>query len=433
MKDESLCRYFSDTPGWQRQLALLRKKSLAGYTNGTVRLSDATPEECRAAERLLGRHFVPPQLRYTVTDFEKALQASRFAVADMADFWARMDGTPLRTHSQQQSARQAEIHAFFATEAQLPHGQVALDWLCAMEQQKSCGFQILQPYIGKENVAAQWLHWVCCALDRRQQNQEPEELALCSYAVSTDPHALDQKNEAGRLLFHALAFWQQVPVPQRARERLALLRRCGLMQDDISDFTVQRGLILTTTNEWEHEACAQLRREGRFCLLTSSQLDAITAASSPTGRVYVLENQMLFSSLCRKAGLRHPLVCTSGQLKEASWQLLDLLAKTGCQLYYAGDFDPEGLGIADRLWKEYGDTVHFWHMDPADYQKAISHVAIAEPARLQQLEHIACPSLRPTARAILQERRAGYQEALAEQYLADLRKISNKNESNITR
>ena len=143
----------------------------------------------------------------------------------------------------------------------------------------------------------------------------------------------------------------------RARQRLALLRRCGLMQDDISDFTVQRGLILTGADGREHPAWAQLRQAGKFCLLTSSQLGEITGAASPTGRVYLLENQMLFSSLCRKSRLQHPLVCTSGQLKEASWQL----------------------------------------------------------------EQIACPALRPTAQAVLAERHAGYQEALAEQYLEDLR------------
>ena len=232
-------------------------------------------------------------------------------------------------------------------------------------------------------------------------------MALCSYAVSTDPHALDGKNPAGSLLLHALSFWQQVPWPTRARERLALLRRCGLMQDDISDFTVQRGLILTLTDGREHPAWAQFRQEGRFCLLTSSQLGELTAAASPTGRVYLLENQMLFSSLCRRSHLHHPLVCTSGQLKDASWQLLDLLAQTDCQFYYAGDFDPEGLSIADRLWKTYGDRVHFWHMSPQDYRQAISQKKIEGESRLRQLEQIACPALRPTAQAVLKEKRAG--------------------------
>lgn len=419
MKESSLRDYFASAPGWQRQLAQLRKKCLAGYADGVIRLQGATLEECCVAEGLLGRHFMPSQLRYKVSDFEKALRDSRFAVADLAEFWQQLDGAPLRSHARQKTERQQEVHRFFAEEAALPHGEAARSWLQATEEQKSHGFGIPQDRIGQPE-AARWLHWVCCALDRRQQHAEPEELALCSYAVSTDPHALDGKNPAGSLLLHALAFWQQAPLPTRARQRLALLRRCGLMQDDISDFTVQRGLILTGADGREHPAWAPFRQAGKFCLLTSSLLAEVKGASSPTGRVYLLENQMLFSSLCRQSRLQHPLVCTSGQLKEASWQLLDLLTQTDCQFYYAGDFDPEGLSIADRLWQEYGERVHFWHMEPQNYQRAISEKKIEGEGRLRQLEQIACPALRPTAQAVLEERRAGYQEALTKQYLDDL-------------
>lgn len=133
--------------------------------------------------------------------------------------------------------------------------------------------------------------------------------------------------------------------------------------------------------------------------------------------------QMLFSSLCRQSRLQHPLVCTSGQLKETSWQLLDLLTQTDCQFYYAGDFDPEGLSIADWLWQEYVERVHFWHMEPQNYQRAISEKKIEGEGRLRQLEQIACPALRPTAQAVLEERRAGYQEALTKQYLDDLQNL----------
>ena len=63
MKNSSLCRYFGEVPAWQRQLEQLRRKSLAGYMNGFIRLEDASPDECLAAERLLGKHFVTPKLK----------------------------------------------------------------------------------------------------------------------------------------------------------------------------------------------------------------------------------------------------------------------------------------------------------------------------------------------------------------------------------
>lgn len=424
MKDEALCQYFAASPAWQRQLEQLRKKCLAGYADGWIQLHDASPEECRAAEGLLGRHFIPPRLRYKMSDWEQALRASRFAVSDLTEFWLRMDGQPLIPRSQQKATRQTSIQDFFAAEQALPHQNAAQSWLHTMVQEKISGYQILLPHIGEGDAAAQWLHWVCCALDRLYQNSEPEELALCSYAVSTDPHVLDVQNPAGKLLLHALAYWQGCPVPARSRERTALYRRCGLLLDDISCFTVQRGLTLTLANGQEHPASALLRQQGRFCLLTLSQLEDLQAAASSTGRVYILENQMVFSTLCRRSGLVQPMICTSGQLKEASWRLLDLLAKTDCQFYYAGDFDPEGLGIADHLWQEYGNRVHFWHMTAKDYWMALSQKRITADSRLLQLENIGCPALKPVAWLILQQKVAGYQEALVEQYSEDLKKDS---------
>src|SRR5699024_1894792 len=114
-------------------------------------------------------------------------------------------------------------------------------------------------------------------------------------------------------------------------------------------------------------------------------------------------------------------VCTSGQLKEASWQLLDLLVQKDCQLYYAGDFDPEGLSIADRLWQQYGGRVRLWHVVPPDYRRAISGTKTGGGGRLRRRAQLACPALRPTAQAVLAERRGEDEEARAEKYLEGLR------------
>lgn len=424
MRDEALFRYFS-APAWQRQLEQLRKKALAGYADGVISLKDASPEECLAAERLLGKHFIPPKLRYRMSDLEKQLQTGRFALQDMQDFWLRLDGRPLVPHSRQKADRQDAIDRFFAAEAAQPHGDAAAGWLQAMIHEKSGGYQLLVSHMEQLAEIKAWLHWVCCALDRLEQYTEPEELALCGFAVSTDPHALDLDKPAGRLLLYALAHWQGCGFPAHGRARATLLRRCGLVLDDISNFTVQRGLCFYPADEAEPAAgsapliLSPLQDGNEFSFLTVSQLEKLHA-KSPTGEVYLLENQMVFSALCRHAKIRQPMICTSGQLREASWFLLDLLADSGCRFWYAGDFDPEGLGIADRLWQAYGDRVQFWHMDPADYNVAISHRRIGDPSRLQQLEKIRCPGLQPVARAILQKKAAGYQEALMEQYLHDL-------------
>ena len=168
MKDEALCRYFINSPDWERQLKQLRKKSLAGYSDGVIHLKDASDAECQAAEGLLGRRFVPPRLRYKLSVFEKALRASRFAVADMADFWQRLDGRPLLSNPLQKAVRQDAVQAFFFFFYAHPHQPVTRNWLCAMAQDKSNGFQpLVHPTLkptgtrraGCTGSAVHWIDW----------------------------------------------------------------------------------------------------------------------------------------------------------------------------------------------------------------------------------------------------------------------------------
>ena len=69
------------------------------------------------------------------------------------------------------------------------------------------------------------------------------------------------------------------------------------------------------------------------------------------------ENPAVFSEIVR----RHPktaAVCTDGQPRLAAFVLMDLL-KAHTVFYYMGDYDPEGLLIAQRLKERYGDRLVF--------------------------------------------------------------------------
>ena len=44
-------------------------------------------------------------------------------------------------------------------------------------------------------------------------------------------------------------------------------------------------------------------------------------------------------------------MCMNGQPRMSAVLLLDLLADAGVKLYYAGDFDPEGILIAQKIRK----------------------------------------------------------------------------------
>ena len=97
--------------------------------------------------------------------------------------------------------------------------------------------------------------------------------------------------------------------------------------------------------------------------------------------------------------------------KLSSLLLLDLLARSSVRIYYAGDFDPEGLLIAQKLKQYYQGEMIFWHMTSQDYDQAMSKETISD-RRLKMLERITDPGLLPAVERMREEKKAGYQEKL---------------------
>lgn len=96
-----------------------------------------------------------------------------------------------------------------------------------------------------------------------------------------------------------------------------------------------------------------------------------------------------------------------------------MLVDSKIQLYYSGDFDPEGMQIADKLKQRYKENIVLWHYDEHDYRKCISNKTISE-RRLMMLRNIKDLKLIQVSQRIEQEKRSGYQEKLIDVYKEDI-------------
>ena len=84
------------------------------------------------------------------------------------------------------------------------------------------------------------------------------------------------------------------------------------------------------------------------------------------------------------------------------------------EVYYAGDLDPEGILIAQKLSRYYKGEFHYWHMETEDYEKCKSEEVIS-PKRMKILERITDDRLKPVVERIKAYGTAGYQEMLMEE------------------
>lgn len=456
--------YFRKTPGFDRCFQELRKKwNSYGRAAGIVKLTAASKEERRALEGFFGKSFADQTggtLSFSVQSFEAALKETAYGELSLQQLMELYFGEPMQTNAARKAEREEQIRLFFENCRQFflrrEHDMcetdgTAADWIETVFQEKKYGYQlILKEWKRNPNNAERLVRTVGMALEmvvpwevsagedvpgdeEASGEEEPRDaasdggsimLAVLAARVSGDPHCFDRGTAAGQLLVLGLCRDAGMEIPANAEELSALYLRYGIQMDEISSMVAVSGLHLERNGKLHPGSEGFLQAREPF-LLMQKNLDGVTRAYGTGNYVFVVENEMVFSHLCEQCrrlpdNCRPVLICTMGQPRKAAWQLLDLLTAENPAIFYAGDLDPEGMDIADRIWKRYPNAVHLWRMGPEDYEKSRSEEEISD-RRLSMLSRLQNPQLVETAVLIQKEKKAGYQEALLDEMLADIR------------
>ncbi|MCM1193861.1 MAG: TIGR02679 family protein [Butyrivibrio sp.] len=423
--------YFKGLKEAERCFRELRKKWRSyGRAAGQITIRDTSPEERRMIGGILGKVFYDETICFSVKEFEQGLQKTRFAPVEIKDVLEAYFGEALSTNQGQKAEEQQEKSRFWKElgdyflqqeSAASDWNSSAITWLRDMEAHKRYGYQLLLREYGRDRMQARILaENVGKALVKLEEaktmgNESP--LAVFAADISGNPHYFDRGASAGQLLVHGICYLEKAGFPENAHQWRELLLGVGIVPDNISSMVHVYGLHLRTKEGWHpaYEAfCA--RREP--CVITMENLQGTTGVKAAGDRVYVVENEMVFSYLLEK-GKELTLMCTSGQLRAAALDLLSFILDSGAEIYYSGDMDPDGLGIADRLWQKFGDRIRIWRMSPEDYAGSLSGESIGTTG-MARLENICNPILQKTAACMKEKRVAAYQENLLKSLLEDI-------------
>lgn len=254
------------------------------------------------------------------------------------------------------------------------------------------------------------------------ENQASKRLLLPVFAaeVTGNPHYFGAGTAAEKLLLAYL----EAEAPEDAATELSpaefknyLLYRAGILRDDLSNETLVYGIRAWKTDGRGHEGIDGFFREREPVRITLRTLGGLGKIRAGQKNVFVVENPAAFSVIIE----RYPdcaVVCVNGQPRLASLILLDGL-KAEHTFCYSGDFDPEGLLIAQRMKERYGDRMEFWKYEVELYRKYLSGVKLGT-TRLRKLDKVYLEELSGIKNCMLKERRAAYQEAMLEEQMKNL-------------
>ncbi|MEN6414794.1 MAG: TIGR02679 family protein [Veillonellales bacterium] len=440
--------YFHSHSGLERLLAgMTEKYRTLGRLAGVVVLTGVSREEKTALESFFRRVLPAGSLRISAEKFKTALAETRFGGLDPLAVLAAWQGEPLvsRREKQEQaeSRRRRALTALLAKFSQ-PFCQAWLKGALDREE----GTRRVQTAFRRD--PRRFMENMSVAL--RAMAGLPEEyrrLPVFSREICGNPHGLDIDGEAGKLLLEGLAYIRRSRQEEcdssfctgdggESPERLSaieviteLLYHFRLLRDDLLNFVTCIGLAADDRRGeivyWRRavQAGAPLNLPLREVVRAVKIYPAAAGRENDAGyEVLVVENSGVFSALLDEKGGDgswggKPLVCLHGQPKLASWALLDRLAGSGALLRYAGDFDPEGLQIAQKLLRRYAGRAGLWRMTAADYREAGPSEPIGR-GRLNKLRSVVLPELAPLCQLMEQTGLAAYQEGLLAKLAADI-------------
>ena len=474
--------YFREHAVLGRLLDGFREKYLSyGRFGGSIVLEDLSAEDIEALEGFFQTGFHGrKQVSITASKFQKALASSRFSEITPESLLKAYTGEPLRGKKELEEERKKRMETVFDQAEEFWKNTLAESWVRDLHRDPSVRKRFFQkslelsdryktllseeaPWTAKENVDTvdrkgdqktpvldrnieQWVRQYDFFENQSEEEtstvftlifggtvieefpcreQKYEFLPVFAARISGDPHYFDQGTTGGNLLYQLAQWMNRDSEGDAARSRIffslsrqRICLKAGILQGDSSNYAMLYGVGARRKDGKAHRGMDGFLQEQEMVQIPLHVIEGWASVSCPDHRIWVVENPSVYSFLCSQSEGRYACMCMNGQPRLSSLRVLDLLAVSGVSVYYAGDFDPEGLLIAQKLKQYYAGEFHYWHMDAEDCRAAMSAVNLSE-TRLKSLSKISDPLLRPAADVILKRGCAGYQENIWERYLSD--------------
>lgn len=460
MMDECIA-YFKAHSVYEKLFSGFRSKyESLGHFGGTVILSGLSQEETEDLFGFLNTDYGGrKKISISAKQMEKALAGSRFSQWTWEEILTAYFGEPLSVRKEVRQKAEEQKQNWFQgvyQEVRSRWKPDISDWFLHLYRDKTEGYPlVLQRY--QEEVSGN------SSCTRLKENlftifqsmeqlplAEPELFNVFAARMTGNPHYFDSGSDGERLIFAYLRYQENKPsgLSDAAEEKVKisvetgeeselerktrLFYQAGLLRDEFSNDVLVYGIHGILPDGKIHmgiEGFWQEKEPMRLTLHTVGKLKMavpvgmetalVGASENPvwetSKKVYVVENPAVFSHLIKNFP-DITVICGNGQIRLAAMYLMDRFPES-VSFYYAGDFDPEGLQIAQRLKRRYKDRFHFWNYDVSFYHENLSDVLLSEP-RLKKLETVTLEELQPLCAAMRKRKKAAYQECMMEQYAA---------------
>jgi uncharacterized protein (TIGR02679 family) len=405
-------------PEYQRLFAAVRRSLERTGSDLTGQVSIGSPDEAerKALIGLTGQYRPAGVARITVSlsRLDEVIHAA--TGLRLPEAVAMIDGKPLR-HKPDERARDETARAAARSLAEASPLYPACSWF----QQ---WLDALAPAITKmvnQGTTARLAAAVRVleAIEQRSEQDLPLLLPALAEQATGDTKALGRGKPTATLVLRALALRTGTPMPTRAEGTRELWDRCGVVVDDLASRVLVLNLLATGDGlgEWLSGAA----RYGTPFQITLHQL-TVHPIRVAAADVFVCENPAVLRQAAAELGPDAPqMLCTEGRPSAAFHRMAHQLTDAGARLHYHGDYDWDGIDIANQIITRH--HAEPWHMTEDQYRK---HADVAEDAIRLRGNPKPTPWAPGLADAMAELGVAVYEEAVAATLIEALKRADRK-------
>lgn len=418
-KTEECAAYFRERPVYRKVFQKVRAKyESLGHMGGKVTLTNLSQEEKRQLGGFLQKDYTENRtITVSVERLEKCLKESRFSEVTLENLLETYFGQKLTVKKEEREKEAEKRRIFFENLLEMYEHTYMGEWLENTLKEKRKGYDLIFQQYRENPVNLQELvKNISHAAEEIFRNFCKNKMLLPVFAAKTtgNPHYFDAGTTAEKILLYILEFYfpqEKICEMLEVEQKNQIFYKAGILKDDLSNDVLAFGIRGWKDDGTLHEGIDGFFRAGEPVRLTLRTLGRIKNMEAVEKNIYLLENPAAFSVFTEKNS-DCAAVCVNGQPRLSVLLLLDML-KESHRFFYNGDFDPEGLLIAQSLKERYREKLILWNYSRELYEKYLSDVILNEN-RLKKLGKVSLPELQEIKACMMEMKKAVYQEKMLE-------------------
>jgi uncharacterized protein (TIGR02679 family) len=424
---KSCLDYFRSYSVFDSMLRGFREKyDSYGNFSGKVILKALSEEDIDVLEGFFSKSFHGQKsVTISAENFKRALKNSCFDLVEPKELLENYFREKMTGKKERRQNEEGKLKNIFEKYSEIYENTPAFDFvneLLSLDKSKEGLKYILKVYRDSErdwNEVERVVKLSAEIINNFPYRQEKlEYLAVFAAFLTGNPHAFDDgtcDSQLLKLLINRDIGIRGIEISSvnifPAMKKQLIYMKVGILRDDTSNYAMLSGVLACKKDGTLHKGMEGFLAEGDMVHVPLNVISGWEKISCPNDEIFIVENPSIYAMLCAKYRGGKACMCMNGQPRLSSVLVLDLLAKTDTRIYYAGDFDPEGLLIAQKIKQYYKGKFSYWHMSEEAYEMSNPTEIISEK-RLKILDKISDEDLKPTAESLRKRGRAGYQEQL---------------------